>query len=80
MLEAQFSGITGHGIGRYGAGQLADVTFNPNGTLSANRETMLLAGLVYHPWSGLDIYAYAGEEYLKPNYGWTPLEQPILSA
>lgn len=72
VLEAQFSGITGAGIGRYGAGQLADVTFNPNGSLSAIREYMLLAGLVYHPWTGLDIYAYAGEESEKPNYGWTP--------
>ncbi|MGB6325177.1 MAG: hypothetical protein WBG11_05225 [Methylocella sp.] len=31
VLEAQFSGMTGHGIGRYGAAQLPDVTFNPNG-------------------------------------------------
>jgi hypothetical protein len=73
VLEAQFSGITGYGIGRYGAAQLADVTFNPNGSLSANRETMLLAGLLWHPWPGLDIYAYAGEEYESPNFGWTAL-------
>ena len=72
VLDAQFSGITGHGIGRYGAGQLADVTFNPNGTLSAIQETMFLAGLVWHPWAGLDIYAYAGEEYEHPDFGWTP--------
>ena len=71
VLEAQFSGITGRGIGRYGAGQLSDVTFNPDGSLSPIREYMLLAGLVYHPWSGLDIYTYAGQESQKPNYGWT---------
>jgi len=72
VLEAQFSGVTGYGIGRYGASQLADVTYNANGSLSAIKEYMLLAGLVYHPWTGLDIYAYAGEESEKPDYGWTP--------
>ncbi|MDQ6702762.1 MAG: DUF2076 domain-containing protein [Pseudomonadota bacterium] len=73
MLEAQFSGITGRGIGRYGAGQLADVTFRPDGSLTANPETMFLAGLVLHAWPGLDLYAYAGEEYESPNFGHTPL-------
>jgi hypothetical protein len=73
VLEAQFSGITGYGIGRYGAAQLADVTFNPNGSLSAIRETMFLAGLLWHPWPGLDVYSYAGEEFESPNFGFTPL-------
>ena len=73
MLEAQFSGITGRGIGRYGAGQLADVTFRPDGSLTANPETMFLAGLVLHAWPGLDLYAYAGEEYESRNFGFTPL-------
>ena len=63
MLEAQFSGTTGRGIGRYGAAQLADVTFRPDGSLTAIPETMFLAGLVLHAWPGLDFYAYAGEEY-----------------
>jgi hypothetical protein len=73
VLDAQFSGITGHGIGRYGAGQLADTTFNANGSLSAIKETMFLAGLIWHPWPGLDIYGYAGEEYENPDFGFTPL-------
>jgi len=73
VLEAQFSGITGRGIGRYGAAQLADVTFRPDGSLTANRETMFLAGLILHAWPGLDLYAYAGEEYESPNFGFTPL-------
>lgn len=73
MVEAQFSGITGRGIGRYGAGQLADVTFRPDGSLTAIPETMFLAGLVVHPWPGLDLYAYAGEEFESANFGFTPL-------
>ena len=62
MLEAQFSGMTGRGVGRYGSGQLPDVTINWNGTLSPIQETMLLAGLIAHPTPQLDLYAYAGEE------------------
>jgi len=73
MLEAQFSGITGRGIGRYGAAQLADVTFRPDGSLAAIPETMFLAGLVLHAWPGLDVYAYAGEEFENRNFGFTPL-------
>ncbi|MGA7386027.1 MAG: hypothetical protein WBW81_15435 [Methylocella sp.] len=73
VLEAQFSGMTGRGIGRYGAAQLADVTFRTDGGLTAIPETMFLAGLVLHAWPGLDLYAYAGEEYENPNFGFTPL-------
>ena len=72
VLEAQFSGITGRGIGRYGAAQLPDVTFNANGSLDPIPETMFLAGLIWHAWPGLDIYSYAGEEYQRPSYGYTP--------
>ncbi|WP_374307668.1 hypothetical protein [Methylocella sp.] len=71
MLEAQFSGMTGRGIGRYGAGQLPDVTFNWNGTLAPISETMLLAGVTYHPLPGLDLYAYAGQETQNATYSTT---------
>jgi hypothetical protein len=79
MLEAQFSAITGHGIGRYGAAQLADVTFNPDGSLSPIQETMFLAGLVGHPWPGLDIYVYAGEEFESATFGWSPLGHSLAT-
>jgi hypothetical protein len=72
MLEAQFSGMTGRGIGRYGAAQLPDVTFNVDGSLAPIPETMFLAGLVLHAWPGLDLYAYAGEEYESPKFNFTP--------
>lgn len=67
-LDFQFSGMTGRGIGRYGTSQLPDVTFNWNGTITPLRESMLLAGLTWHALPGLDVYAYAGEEYEDPSY------------
>jgi hypothetical protein len=73
MLEAGFSVAWGHGIGRYGAAQLADVTFNPDGSLAPLQETMLLASLIWHPWPGLDVYVYAGEEYEGAKSGFTAL-------
>jgi TolA-binding protein len=62
MLDFQFSGMNGKGIGRYGSAQLADVTTNPNGSLSPIKETMALAGLTLHATPDLDIYGFAGEE------------------
>jgi hypothetical protein len=73
VLEAQFSGITGKGIGRYGAGQLSDVTFAADGSLLPIPETMFLTGLVWHANPGLDFYAYAGEEFESAVFGYTPL-------
>ncbi|MGB6175975.1 MAG: hypothetical protein WBF43_06490 [Methylocella sp.] len=73
VLEAQFSGLTGRGIGRYGAAQLPDVSFNANGSLAPIQETMLLAGLIWHAMPGLDLYSYAGEEYENPKFGFTTL-------
>lgn len=65
MLDFQFSGMTGRGIGRYGSAQLPDVTFKPTGQLAPIKETMLLAGLTYHPTPDLDIYGFAGSEKQK---------------
>ncbi|MGH6846043.1 MAG: hypothetical protein ACREC0_00995 [Methylocella sp.] len=68
-LEARFSGMTGRGIGRYGASQLADVTFKSDGSLAPIQETILLAGLVWHALPGLDFYTYAGEEDEYASFG-----------
>jgi hypothetical protein len=73
VLDAQFSGMTGRGIGRYGASQLPDVTFNANGSLAPIEETILLAGVIWHALPGLNIYAYAGEERQYPSFGFTSL-------
>src|SRR5580704_1659178 len=71
VLEAQFSGMTGRGIGRYGASQLADVTFNSDGSLAPIQETVLLAGLTWHAIPGLDFYTYAGEEIQSAKFGFS---------
>ena len=64
IVDAQFSGLTGSGIGRYGTSGLPDVTYNAlTGALQPINETQLLAGLIVHPTSWLDIYGYAGEEF-----------------
>jgi len=65
ILDVQFSGADGTGIGRYGAGQLPDATVSFDGTLHPIREYALLAGATLHAMPTLDIYAYAGEEHAK---------------
>jgi hypothetical protein len=62
ILDVQFSGIGGKGIGRYGSAQLPDVTFAADGTIHPVREFMLLGGATLHATKMLDIYAFGGEE------------------
>ena len=70
ILDAQFSAMTGKGIGRYGSSQLPDVTYSPDGTIQPLQETMLLGGLTLHATKMLDIYGFAGEEYVSAqDYG-----------
>ena len=62
VVDLQVSGIYGHGIGRYGAGQLPDVIVSPTGNLTPIPEWMILAGGTLHATPRLDIYLYGGEE------------------
>ena len=62
VLDAQFSGIWGNGVGRYGASQLPDVTLGVDGSIHPIEEWAMLAGLTFHVGTALDIYSYAGEE------------------
>jgi len=62
LLDLQGSGMIGRGIGRYGSGQLADTTFNPDGSLDPLPEAMFLGGAIVHATPQLDLYAYGGEE------------------
>src|SRR5262245_49711535 len=52
----------GTGIGRYGSGQLPDVTISANGALAPITALHSFAGFVWHPREGLDIYGYGGIE------------------
>jgi hypothetical protein len=74
VLDARFSGLTGRGIGRYGASQLADVTFKSDGSLAPIEETILLAGLTWHALPGLDFYTYAGQENENPSFGFSAVK------
>jgi hypothetical protein len=62
VLDVQFTGMNGSGIGRYGSGQLPDVTLNPDGALDPINETTFLAGATLHATPALDFYVYAGQE------------------
>jgi hypothetical protein len=55
-------GFGGSGVGRYGTGQLSDVTVNANGTLALIRGYQGLSTLEWHG-KKLDLYAYGGAEY-----------------
>jgi hypothetical protein len=58
----------GSGVGRYGAGQLSDVSINPDGTIHLIREGQGLGTLEWHG-KKLDIYAYGGAEYASRTWG-----------
>lgn len=62
QLKLQFSGLHGDGIGRYGSGQLPDVTQDSKGDLHPITETQLLGGLVWEPTKAWTIYGYYGRE------------------
>jgi len=61
-LDVQASALAGYGIGRYGSGQINDVSFNSSGALVPTPEVEALVGLVGSPWPGTQAYLYAGLE------------------
>lgn len=65
-------GFGGSGMGRYGAGQLSDVSVNADGTLHLIKD---LQGLTTLEWHGkkLDIYLYSGAEYANRTWSFDPL-------
>jgi hypothetical protein len=62
-FDLQASGLTGKGIGRYGSGQLPDVTFDTHGVIRPIEETIVLVGGIVHATRTLDLWAYGGEEH-----------------
>lgn len=61
-VDLQGSIMYGRGIGRYGAGQLPDVTIAADGSLAPITALHVFGGVVVHPREGLDVYAYGGME------------------
>jgi hypothetical protein len=62
LLDFQVSGLAGKGIGRYGSGQLTEVTFDPSGNIQPIHEVIALAGLTFHATPTFDVYLFAGED------------------
>lgn len=75
LLDVQFDTLFGSGIGRYGSGQLSDVTYNANGTLHPLNENMEMVGVTLHATQALDLYVFGGREsddassFSAPNQG-----------
>jgi hypothetical protein len=69
-LDLQGSVLYGDGMGRYTSSQLPDVTIGPTGSLITVKELSFMLGAVAHPWTDIDVYAYAGEDRSYAN-AWT---------
>jgi len=57
--------LSGEGVGRYGASGLPDVTVKPSGTLEPLRGDQGLLTLIAHPTPKLDLFGFAGGEYVQ---------------
>ena len=62
VLDFQFSGMSGKGIGRYGSAQLNDITYNPSGAPEPLKENMVLGTLTWHATPDFDFYVAGGRE------------------
>jgi hypothetical protein len=60
--------VAGDGTGRYGVSLLPDITVRPDGTLSPLRNAQGLLSLEFHPTKKLDIFSYAGSEYVQRTF------------
>jgi hypothetical protein len=69
FLDLQGSILYGQGIGRYGAGQLPDVTFDAQGKLSPITALQAMVGAVGHVTPDLDVYVYGGLERDDAKFG-----------
>jgi hypothetical protein len=67
-LELMGGMMYGTGIGRYGAGNLPDVTIGPDGSLVPLTALHAWSGIQYYPWEGLILYGYAGLEQNRASY------------
>jgi hypothetical protein len=63
VFDIQADGMIGNGIGRYGSGQLPDVTFKPTGEIAPLAENMEMVGGTWHSTPDLDFYFFAGHEH-----------------
>ncbi|HEY8161626.1 MAG TPA: hypothetical protein VIF34_05080 [Methylocystis sp.] len=71
LLDFQFSGMIGKGIGRYGSAGLPDATFQLSGAPQWISERIAMAGLTLHATPQTDVYAFVGGEFAgkQPQWG-----------
>ncbi len=70
LFDAQVTGITGKGVGRYGTSGLPDVAYTASGKFSALTETAGLVTGTLHATKELDLNVVGGEEHLdRPDGG-----------
>jgi outer membrane murein-binding lipoprotein Lpp len=70
FVDLQGSVLYGEGIGRYSSSQLPDAVIGPTGSLTPVKGLQFMLGAVAHPWNGLDIYTYYGQDQTYAN-PWT---------
>lgn len=70
LLDFQFSGMIGNGIGNYGSGQLPVATYQFSGAPQLVSERLALAGLILHPTAQTEVYAFAGGEFTGKRPQW----------
>ena len=64
--------LAGDGTGRYGASLLPDITVHPNGTLEPLRNAQGMFSIEAHPTPKLDLFGYAGTEYVQRTFYTSP--------
>ncbi len=64
LLDAQVTGLTGPGMGRYGTSTLPDAAFTSSGKLSAIDDTSAMFTVTAHATRTLDLSVIGGEEML----------------
>jgi cell division septum initiation protein DivIVA len=88
ILDLQASVMSGKGIGRYGAGQLADATLDVTGKVAPIQETMYLVGGTLHVTPEVDLYLFGGDErqnsristFGNANFGFGNLNNTVFTA
>ena len=63
-LEFEGNVLGGYGVGRYGSGQIADVSFKGDGTPAPLPEIIGSVGLLGHPTPKFDVYTFLGTEQI----------------
>jgi hypothetical protein len=77
ILEFQFSGMVGRGIGRYGTSQISDATFQISGAVQPISERMALLGVTLHATPQMELYAFAGGEFAGKQPQWSIINHTL---